>query len=259
MTSVYDKQYAKISIRVSAYIQSYPDSRWLLCSGIHDKLKIAVIIFVATVTREYFVWTKENQIGKEMEKTMGRFEFKQCGDIEGLYSVQPYIFEDARGFNFEAYNENDFMKAGLGMKFVQDNRSSSGRGVLRGLHFQKNYQQGKLVSVLRGEVFDVAVDIREGSKTFGKWFGIVLSAEKKNMLYIPEGFAHGFLVLSDVAEFSYKLSDFYHPEDESGILWNDERLGIQWPITEDMQIITSERDSSNLPFSEEVALKPKFA
>ena len=111
--------------------------------------------------------------------------------------------------------------------------------------------------MLRGEVFDVAVDIREGSKTFGKWFGIVLSAEKKNMLYIPEGFAHGFLVLSDVAEFSYKLSDFYHPEDESGILWNDARLGIQWPIAEDMQIITSERDSSNLPFSEEVALKPK--
>ena len=143
------------------------------------------------------------------------------------------------------------------MKFVQDNRSSSGRGVLRGLHFQKKHQQGKLVSVLRGEVFDVAVDIREGSKTFGKWFGIVLSAEKKNMLYIPEGFAHGFLVLSDVAEFSYKLSDFYHPEDESGILWNDARLGIQWPIAEDMQIITSERDSSNLPFSEEVALKPK--
>lgn len=188
---------------------------------------------------------------------MGRFEFQQCGDIEGLYTVQPYIFEDERGYNFEAYNEEDFVKAGLGMKFVQDNRSASRKGVLRGLHFQKKYQQGKLVSVLRGEVFDVAVDIREGSKTFGKWFGVVLSAEKKNMLYIPEGFAHGFLVLSDVAEFSYKLSDFYHPEDESGILWNDERLGIQWPITEDMQIITSKRDSSNLSFSEEVALKPK--
>ena len=117
---------------------------------------------------------------------MGRFEFKQCADIEGLYAVQPYVFEDARGYNFEAYNEKDFMQAGLSMKFVQDNRSTSRKGVLRGLHFQKKYQQGKLVSVIRGEVFDVAVDIRAGSKTFGKWFGIVLSEEKKNMLYIPE-------------------------------------------------------------------------
>ncbi len=189
---------------------------------------------------------------------MGRFEFKQCADIEGLYAVQPYVFEDARGYNFEAYNEKDFMQAGLSMKFVQDNRSTSRKGVLRGLHFQKKYQQGKLVSVIRGEVFDVAVDIRAGSKTFGKWFGIVLSEEKKNMLYIPEGFAHGFLVLSDIAEFEYKLSDFYHPEDESGIPWNDERLGIQWPVA-GMQIITSERDSSHRPFSEDVALEPKKA
>lgn len=188
---------------------------------------------------------------------MGRFEFKQCSDIEGLYVVQPYIFEDERGYNFEAYNEKDFIQAGLKMKFVQDNRSTSRKGVLRGLHFQKRYQQGKLVSVIQGEVFDVAVDIREGSKTFGKWYGIVLSAEKKNMLYIPEGFAHGFLVLSDFAEFGYKLSDFYHPEDESGLLWNDERLGIEWPITGDMQIITSDRDSSHSSFSAEIALKPK--
>jgi dTDP-4-dehydrorhamnose 3,5-epimerase len=192
-----------------------------------------------------------------MRKIMGRFEFKQCSDIEGLYVVQPYIFEDERGYNFEAYNEKDFIQAGLKMKFVQDNRSTSRKGVLRGLHFQKRYQQGKLVSVIQGEVFDVAVDIREGSKTFGKWYGIVLSAEKKNMLYIPEGFAHGFLVLSDFAEFGYKLSDFYHPEDESGILWNDERLGIEWPITGDMQIITSDRDSSHSSFSAEIALKPK--
>ena len=188
---------------------------------------------------------------------MGRFEFKQCSDIEGLYVVQPYIFEDERGYNVEAYNEKDFIHAGLKMTFVQDNRSTSRKGVLRGLHFQKRYQQGKLVSVIQGEVFDVAVDIREGSKTFGKWYGIVLSAEKKNMLYIPEGFAHGFLVLSDFAEFGYKLSDFYHPEDESGILWNDERLGIEWPITGDMQIITSDRDSSHSSFSAEIALKPK--
>lgn len=188
---------------------------------------------------------------------MGKFEFKQCGDIEGLYVVQPYIFEDERGYNFEAYNERDFIQAGLDLKFVQDNRSTSKRGVLRGLHFQKKYQQGKLVSVIQGKVFDVAVDIREGSKTFGKWYGIVLSAEKKNMLYVPEGFAHGFLVLSDMAEFEYKLSDFYHPEDESGILWNDERLGIKWPIEKNMQVITSERDSLHAAFSEEIALKPK--
>lgn len=188
---------------------------------------------------------------------MGKFEFKRCGNIEGLYEIQPYIFEDARGYNFEAYNEKDFEKAGLKMKFVQDNRSTSRKGVLRGLHFQKKYQQGKLVSVIQGEVFDVAVDIRFASKTFGKWFGVVLSAEKKNMLYVPEGFAHGFLVLSDMAEFSYKLSDFYHPEDESGILWNDEQLEIKWPVADDMQIITSERDSLHSPFSEEIALKPK--
>ena len=134
------------------------------------------------------------------------------------------------------------MQAGLSMKFVQDNRSTSRKGVLRGLHFQKKYQQGKLVSVIRGEVFDVAVDIRAGSKTFGKWFGIVLSKEKKNMLYIPEGFAHGFLVLSDDAEFAYKCTDFYHPGDEGGVLWSDPEIGIDWPIPEGVEPILSEKD-----------------
>ena len=133
----------------------------------------------------------------------------------------------------------------------------SPKGVLRGLHFQKTYQQGKLVRVTSGEVFDVAVDIREGSKTYGKWVGVVLSAEKKNMLYVPEGFAHGFLVLSDRAEFAYKLSDYYHPEDESGIPWNDKTIGVDWPIPEGMKIITSERDSNHPAFSEGISLKPK--
>jgi dTDP-4-dehydrorhamnose 3,5-epimerase len=142
----------------------------------------------------------------------------------------------------------DFKEAGLDMEFVQSNRSMSKKGTLRGLHFQKTYWQGKLVSVTRGEVFDVAVDIREGSSTYGKWFGVVLSAEKNNMLYIPEGFAHGFLVLSDVAEFSYYLSDYYHPEDESGISWNDKAIGVEWPIPEGMSIITSPRDSNHPPF-----------
>ena len=181
---------------------------------------------------------------------MGKFEFKKCLDIEGLYEVIPKLFEDARGYNFEAYNEKNFEAAGLTMKFVQDNRSMSGKGVLRGMHFQKTHRQGKLVSVLRGEVFDAVVDIRENSATYGKWFGTILSAEKKNMLYIPEGFAHGFLVLSDVAEFSYKLSDFYHPEDERGIPWDDETIGIKWPIPEGMQILVSERDKGHKAFGE---------
>ena len=133
----------------------------------------------------------------------------------------------------------------------------SAKGTLRGMHFQKNYQQGKLVCVVCGEVFDAVVDIREGSRTYGQWFGTVLSAEKKNMLYVPEGFAHGFLVLSDTAVFSYKLSDYYHPEDESGIPWNDETIGIRWPISKDMTILTSERDSRHPAFGEESALKPK--
>ena len=185
------------------------------------------------------------------------FEFEHL-DIPGLVVVHPQVFGDARGYFEETFREDVFAQHGI-KGLCQDNESkSTTKGVLRGLHFQKKYQQGKLVSVIRGEVFDVAVDIRAGSKTFGKWFGIVLSEEKKNMLYIPEGFAHGFLVLSDIAEFEYKLSDFYHPEDESGIPWNDERLGIQWPVA-GMQIITSERDSSHRPFSEDVALEAKKA
>lgn len=188
---------------------------------------------------------------------MGQFKFEKCLDIEGLYTIEPKIFSDGRGYNLETYNSNDFKQAGLTMEFVQDNQSMSTKGVLRGLHFQKTYQQGKLVRVTSGEVFDVAVDLREGARTYGKWFGVVLSAQKKNMLYVPEGFAHGFLVLSDMAEFAYKLSDYYHPEDEGGVPWNDETIGVDWPIPKGMDIITSERDSHHPAFCEGISLKPK--
>jgi len=156
------------------------------------------------------------------------FEIKPLS-IPGLYAVQPKLFGDARGYFFEVYSERDFSAAGLDVKFVQDNQSKSSRGVLRGLHFQKTHPQGKLVRVISGEVFDVAVDLRSGSPTLGKWEGIVLSGEKQNQFYIPEGFAHGFLVLSDEAVFAYKCTDFYHPEDEGGIRWDDPTIGIQWP------------------------------
>lgn len=129
----------------------------------------------------------------------------------------------------ETYNQRDMEEAGLNMVFVQDNQSCSTKGVLRGLHFQKEYPQGKLVRVIRGEVFDVAVDLRKGSTTYGKWYGQLLSEENKLQFYIPEGFAHGFLVLSDVAEFCYKCTDFYHPGDEGGLAWNDPTIGVEWP------------------------------
>lgn len=188
---------------------------------------------------------------------MGRFKFEKCLDIEGLYVVEPKLFPDERGYSMETYNYKDFAEAGLDLVFLQENQSMSTKGVLRGLHFQRTYQQGKLVRVLRGEVFDAVVDIREGSNTYGKWFGVILSAEKKNMFYIPEGFAHGFLVLSDRAEFAYKLTDYYHPENEDGIPWNDKSIGIDWPISAGMKVITSERDSNHPAFHEGIALKPK--
>ena len=163
-------------------------------------------------------------------------------EIEGLYVIETKVFPDARGYFMETYNEQDFHEEGLMMKFVQDNQSMSVKGVLRGLHFQKQYPQGKLVRVIRGAVFDVAVDLRSDSKTFGKWFGVELTAENKKQFYIPEGFAHGFLVLSDEAEFVYKCTDFYHPGDEGGLAWNDPDIGINWPIPEGMELILSEKD-----------------
>lgn len=185
---------------------------------------------------------------------MGKFDFRQCGGIEGLYLVQPTVYGDTRGYFMETYNYNDFKEAGLDMVFVQDNQSSSVHGVLRGLHYQKKHTQGKLVRVLSGEVYDVVVDIRKGSKTYGKWFGTVLSAEKKNMLYVPEGFAHGFYVLSDTAEFMYKCTDFYDPSSEAGILWNDATIGIQWPIPDGEAPLLSEKDEKHPNFSEDIWL-----
>ncbi len=149
--------------------------------------------------------------------------------IEGLFVIEPTVHGDSRGYFMETYNQNDMREAGLNMTFVQDNQSMSTKGVLRGLHFQKQFPQGKLVRVIRGKVFDVAVDLRVGSMTYGQWFGIELSEENKKQFYISEGFAHGFLVLSDVAEFCYKCTDFYHPGDESGLAWNDPEIGITWP------------------------------
>ena len=167
---------------------------------------------------------------------------KNVGSIEGLCVVEPTVHGDERGYFMETYNQNDFKEAGLNMTFVQDNQSMSVKGVLRGLHFQKQYPQGKLVRAVRGTVFDVAVDLRSDSKTYGKWFGVTLSAENKKQFYIPEGFAHGFLVLSDEAEFAYKCTDFYHPGDEGGLLWSDPEIGVDWPIEPGMELIISDKD-----------------
>ena len=172
---------------------------------------------------------------------MGKITVTPC-DIEGLYVIEPSVFKDERGYFVETYNQNDMKEAGLDMVFVQDNQSMSTRGVLRGLHFQKQFPQGKLVRVVRGKVFDVAVDLRSDSKTYGKWFGVELSAENMKQFYIPEGFAHGFLVLSDEAEFCYKCTDFYHPGDEGGLAWNDPEIGVEWPLEEGVDLIISEKD-----------------
>ena len=172
---------------------------------------------------------------------MGKITVTPC-DIEGLYVIEPTVFKDEGGYFVETYNQNDMKEAGLDMVFVQDNQSMSTRGVLRGLHFQKQFPQGKLVRVVRGKVFDVAVDLRSDSKTYGKWFGVELSAENMKQFYIPEGFAHGFLVLSDEAEFCYKCTDFYHPGDEGGLAWNDPEIGVEWPLEEGVDLIISEKD-----------------
>ena len=149
--------------------------------------------------------------------------------IEGLYVIEPAVHGDERGYFMETYSLRDMKEFGLDMTFVQDNQSMSKKGVLRGLHFQINYPQGKLVRVIKGKVFDVAVDMRKGSETYGKWYGVILSEENKKQFYISEGFAHGFLVLSETAEFCYKVTDFYHPGDEGGLAWNDPTIGIEWP------------------------------
>ncbi len=154
---------------------------------------------------------------------------KDVNGIEGLCVITPTVHGDSRGYFLETYSQRDMEEAGINIVFVQDNQSMSTKGVLRGLHFQKNFPQTKLVRVIRGAVFDVAVDLRKGSKTYGKWYGITLTEENKKQFLIPRGFAHGFLVLSDTAEFCYKCDDFYHADDEGGIAWNDPELGIVWP------------------------------
>ena len=158
---------------------------------------------------------------------------KNCGGIEGLCVIMPAVHGDSRGYFMETYNANDMKEAGFDIVFVQDNQSMSTKGVLRGLHFQKNYPQTKLVRVIKGTVFDVVVDLRKNSGTYGKWYGVILSEENKKQFLIPRGFAHGFLVLSDVAEFCYKCDDFYHANDEGGLMWNDPEIGITWPQVKD--------------------------
>lgn len=169
--------------------------------------------------------------------------------IKDLVVIEPKVFGDERGYFYEAYNKNTFHELGLDYDFVQDNQSFSKKGVLRGLHFQKNYPQAKLVRVIEGEVFDVAVDLRKDSSTYGKWYGVVLSGENKKMFMIPRGFAHGFLVLSDTAIFSYKCDDFYHPNDEGGIIYNDPTIGVEWPKI-DCDIVLSEKDKLHPTFKE---------
>lgn len=171
--------------------------------------------------------------------------------IEGLCVIMPAVHGDARGYFMETYNRNDMKEAGLEFDFVQDNQSSSSKGVLRGLHYQIEHPQAKLVRVIRGSVYDVAVDLRKGSPTFGKAHGEILSEENKKQYLIPKGFAHGFLVLSDIAEFCYKCDDFYHPNDEGGIIWNDPDLRIDWPeLVKDLAGDYSLRDGTPLNLSE---------
>lgn len=186
---------------------------------------------------------------------MSNFKFTSMG-IEGIYVIEPKLFGDERGYFMETYSKIDFEEAGLDYDFVQDNQSRSRKGVLRGLHFQKTHPQAKLVRVLNGSVFDVAVDLREGSPTYGKWVGVELTGDNHKQLMIPRGFAHGFLVLSDVAEFAYKCDDFYHPEDEGGIMYNDKEIGIEWPEIEG-ELLLSEKDLKH-PKLSEIDVKFKF-
>ena len=175
---------------------------------------------------------------------MGKFNFIKT-EIDGVIIVEPTVFGDDRGYFMETYNFNDFCDGGIDVTFVQDNQSKSRKGVLRGLHFQKNFSQSKLVRVISGAVFDVAVDMRKDSPTYGKWVGVELSAENKRQFFIPKNFAHGFLVLSDEAEFVYKCDEFYHPEDEGGLAWDDPEVGVEWPITDDMEVLLSDKDKKN--------------
>lgn len=186
--------------------------------------------------------------------TSGNFTFTDTS-IEGVKVVDVNAYGDTRGYFMETYKQSDFVAGGIGCVFVQDNQSSSVRGVLRGLHFQIDHPQSKLVRVVSGKVFDVAVDLRKDSATYGKWEGVVLSAENKRQFFIPRGFAHGFLVLSDSAEFCYKCDDVYHPGDEGGLMWNDPKIGIEWPALDgddhfdESQLVLSDKDRRHPPLS----------
>ena len=181
--------------------------------------------------------------------TKGNFNFIKT-KIKDLYIIEPKVFGDDRGYFMESYNRRDFIEAGLDMVFVQDNESKSKKGVLRGMHFQTKFTQGKLVRVTQGEVYDVAVDLRKGSLTYGQWEGVILSEENKRQFYVPEGFAHGFLVLSDEAVFNYKCTDLYAPEYDGGLLWNDPEVGIEWPLDGIDEIILSEKDKQQKTLKE---------
>ncbi len=178
---------------------------------------------------------------------MSNFNFLKT-EIDGVIIVETKVFGDNRGYFMETYHEDKFCEGGITAKFIQDNQSKSTKGVLRGLHFQKTHPQAKLVRVIKGKVYDVAVDLRKESPTYGKYVGVVLSEENKKQFFIPRGFAHGFLVLSDEAEFVYKCDDFYHPEDEGGLMWNDPAIGIDWPLENVEEIKLSEKDTKNPKF-----------
>lgn len=180
---------------------------------------------------------------------MSKFKFIKTS-IEGVFVIEPTVFGDERGYFMETYHAGEFKEAGLDFDFVQDNQSKSKKGVLRGLHFQYTRPQGKLVRVIKGEVFDVAVDLRQSSPTYGNWEGVILSEENKKQFYVPEGFAHGFLVLSEEAEFTYKCTDFYDPADEGGIIWNDPDIAIDWPLDDIDEISLSDKDKKLRPFKE---------
>ncbi|MBQ9511585.1 MAG: dTDP-4-dehydrorhamnose 3,5-epimerase [Lachnospiraceae bacterium] len=188
---------------------------------------------------------------------MGKIGVETC-EIEGLKIVTPQVFGDARGYFMETYHEEEFRAAGITSHFIQDNQSASKKGVLRGLHTQVQFPQAKLVRVISGEVFDVAVDARKGSATYGKWHGVILSAENKKQFYIPENFLHGFLVLSDYAEFTYKVTTYYHPEDEAGVMWNDKDIAIEWPLEayglKEEELLFSEKDKALMTFGAYSAL-----
>lgn len=194
---------------------------------------------------------------RKEESTMSKFNFIETS-IKDLYIIEPTVFGDNRGYFMESYSKRDFEEAGLTMNFVQDNESKSKKSVLRGLHFQTKHTQGKLVRVVEGEVFDVAVDLREGSPTFGKWEGVILTAENKKQFYVPEGFAHGFLVLSETATFQYKCTDYYAPEYDGGVLWNDPDIGIEWPLEGIEEVLLSDKDKKQQTLKEFMSKENPF-